>query len=169
MEQTFSLLIQKKFELETALAGYETGLILMFSGITGAIVQGGLIRRLVPRFGELPLLRVGLVFYLLGLILFPYGPTLGTYFILILPFALGMGLVNPNIMAMISQTAGPEEQGSILGLTQGLSSLARAVGPFVGLIAFDVDYHLPYSIAATVSVFLVYIAWGQLKKVHIHN
>ena len=41
MEQTFSLLFQNKFNYETGVAGYKTGIVLMFSGVIGAIVQGG--------------------------------------------------------------------------------------------------------------------------------
>jgi DHA1 family tetracycline resistance protein-like MFS transporter len=150
MEQTFSLLFQNKFALDTASAGYKTGLILMFSGIMGAAIQGGLIRKLVPLFGERKLLTVGLFLYVVGMVLFPFGPTLKSYFILVIPFALGSGLINPSLSSLISRSANSTEQGEVLGLSQGLSSLARAVGPFCGLTTFAILPALPYMIGAVI-------------------
>jgi DHA1 family tetracycline resistance protein-like MFS transporter len=155
MEQTFSLLFQTKFNLDTGEAGFKTGMILMVAGLIGAVVQGGLIRRLVARYGERNLLLTGLVFNALSMAIFPFGTSYALYFLLIVPMALGSGLINPSLSSLISKSANEDEQGGTLGLSQGIGSLARAAGPFCGLLTFAVRPELPYMIASLISVGLV--------------
>jgi multidrug resistance protein len=155
MEQTFSLLFQNKFQLDTGDAGLKTGLVLMMSGVIGALIQGGLIRKLVPRFGERKILLTGLFFNMISMAIFPYSPSYAFYFFLAIPIALGSALVSPTLSALISQNASAREQGSTLGLSQGLGSLARATGPFCGLMTFDIQPALPYLIASIISTVLL--------------
>jgi DHA1 family tetracycline resistance protein-like MFS transporter len=157
MEQTFSLLFQTKFSLATGDAGLKTGLVLMVSGIFGAFIQGGMIRKLVAQYGERNLLLTGLAFNFLTMGLFPYCPTYALYFGLAIPVALGSSLINPSISSLISKCASPKEQGATLGLSQGLGSLARATGPFMGLLTFAIKPELPYAIASGISVLLLFM------------
>lgn len=155
MEQTFSLLFQERFGLETGMAGYRTGMVLMFSGLMGAAIQGGLIRKLVPRFGERKLLLAGLAINAVTMAFFPYLPSYAAYFPFALLMAFGTGLINPTLSGLISRSAGEDEQGRVLGISQGLGSLARALGPFCGLLTFQILASLPYLIASAISVALL--------------
>lgn len=155
MEQTFSLLFQTRFEFETSSAGYRTGLVLMVSGLVGAVIQGGLIRRLVPRFGERALFRFGLACNVLTMALFPFVPSYELYFAMAVPMAIGSALINPTLSAMTSRAAGASEQGAVLGISQGLSALARAAGPFAGLTLFQYRYDYPYWVAASLAAGLL--------------
>ena len=164
MEQTFSLLFQNKFNLDTQEAGLKTGMVLMVSGILGALIQGGLIRKLVPRWGEHRLLIAGLFFNTLAMIIFPYGPTYAIYFFLTIPLSLGSALINPSLSALISKSALANEQGSTLGLSQGLGSLARATGPFCGLLTFAIQPEIPYFIASVISGALLLSSFVLFKQ-----
>ena len=155
MEQTFSLLFQAKFNLETGEAGYRTGMVLMASSLLGAFIQGGMIRRLVARYGERNLLIVGLLFNAGAMAIFPFGSNYPIYFLLTVPMALGSALINPTLSALISKSVGSQEQGRTLGLSQGLGSLARATGPFCGLLTFGIKPELPYFIASFISLGLL--------------
>jgi DHA1 family tetracycline resistance protein-like MFS transporter len=152
MEQTLSLLFQTKLGLETGEAGLKTGLVLMTSGLFGALIQGGLIRKLVPKYGERNLLLLGLFVNTFAMAAFPYSPNYGFYFLLALPLAFGSALINPSLSSLISRSASAHEQGSTLGLSQGLGSLARAAGPFCGLMTFSVQASFPYLIASVISL-----------------
>lgn len=163
MEQVFSLLFQVKFSLNTSEAGYRTGWILMASGLLGIFIQGGLIRKLAPRFGELKLLRAGLVFNVLGMAIFPFGGSFGDYFLLVIPIALGSSLVNPAVTALISRSTDASSQGEVFGQTQGLGSLARALGPFAGLLLFSYSSALPFWVSSAVSVAL-FIYWMSSRR-----
>lgn len=148
LEQVFSLFIQTKFDLRTEEAALKTGLILMWSGILGAFIQGGLIRKLVPKHGEQKLLIVGLFTQALAMVLFSQSPTYASFFITAVPLALGSGLINPTLASLVSKGAAEHEQGAVIGLKEGMSSLARILGPLSGLLAFGVQASLPFFIGA---------------------
>ena len=162
MEQTFSLLFQKKFAFNTIDAGYYTGWLLMFASFLGAIVQGGLIRSLTIRFGEKRLLITGLWVYGTTLVLFGFGPTFASYFALMAALSLSSGLINPSISALISKTSAASEQGAVMGLNQSFASLARALGPFWGLYTFDRNMLIPYFTGAAVIFSLLLVLRKKL-------
>ena len=164
LEQVFSLFIQNKFNLETSLAGYQTGLILMWSGILGAIVQGGLIRKLVPKYGEVKLATVGFFIQGIAMLLFAHSPTYASFFLTAIPLALGSGLINPSLASLVSKRANADEQGAVIGLKEGMSSLARIFGPFCGLLAFGLKAQLPFYIAS-LTVILVGMVWLARENV----
>jgi DHA1 family tetracycline resistance protein-like MFS transporter len=163
LEQVFSLFIQTKFELKTEEAALKTGLILMWSGILGALIQGGLIRKLVPKHGEQKLLIFGLFTQALAMVLFSQSPTYASFFVTAVPLALGSGLINPTLASLVSKGAADHEQGAVIGLKEGMSSLARILGPLSGLLAFGVQAKLPFLIGAfTVSA--LGIVWLNRKS-----
>ena len=61
-----------------------------------------------------------------------------------IPMTLGHGLTGPNINAMISRQAGDSGQGTTLGISQGIGSLARAVAPPVGGALYLFHPSCPY-------------------------
>lgn len=144
LEQVFSLFLQNKFELPTEDAAYKTGMLLMFSGLVSVVIQGGLIRKLVPRFGEHRLIYAGLLIQAAAMIGFSFAPTYASLFWLCIPLSLGSGLLNPSLSSWISKSAPAERQGEVLGLSQGFSSLARILGPFSGLSLFAFNIHAPF-------------------------
>jgi multidrug resistance protein len=150
LEQVFSLLIQKRFDLETTSAAYKTGMVLMWSGILGAIIQGGLIRKWVPKYGEVKLAILGFFIQGVSMILFAHSPGYEWFFVSAIPLALGSGLINPTLASLVSKRASMDEQGAVIGLKEGLSSLARIFGPFCGFLAFSLQMELPFYIAAIV-------------------
>ncbi len=159
LEQVFSLLIQKRFDLGTESAAYKTGMVLMWSGILGAFIQGGLIRKLVPKYGEKRLLIAGLALQGAAMVLFAHSSTYEAFFYNAIPLALGSGLINPTLASLVSKRALADEQGAVIGLKEGMSSLARIAGPFCGLLAFGFKMELPFYIGCltVVALSLVWI------------
>ena len=111
--------------------------ILFFVGIVASVVQGGLIRQLLPRFGELRLMLTGfcLVALALGLVaLSPHGYYLyGTQAL----FAFGIGIASPSLRGLIASSVLDSEQGKVSGGTQSLSSLTQILGPLLAGWAYD--------------------------------
>ena len=52
--------------------------------------------------------------------------------------AVASGMLTPSLSGLVSLATPADEQGGILGIYQSLGSLGRAVGPFLGGLAFDV-------------------------------
>ena len=142
MTSSFGLFTLYRFGFDA----HDTGWIFAFVGVVGALVQGGLIGRLVKTFGEPALVIAGALMFAASLVLIPLtGPATGTLALLSLGalFALGNGLATPSLTSLASKSAGAGEQGGVLGVTQSVASLARAVGPLVSAA-------LIYSAVATV-------------------
>ena len=134
MTTSFSLYTMFRFGYDAQHTGY----LFTYVGILAVIVQGGLIGRLVKRFGELPLVIVGAFLFAGSLFAIPFvGPQTGGLFALLVGgglFSIGNSLSGPSLTSLASKSAGPAEQGSVLGVTQSAASLARAVGPALAAV-----------------------------------
>jgi DHA1 family tetracycline resistance protein-like MFS transporter len=130
MTASFALFTMYRFGFDAAHNGY----LFMYVGIVGAVIQGGLIGRLAKKFGELPLTIVGAFLFAASLLAIPFtNPHTGLWVLLIVGglFAVGNGLATPSLTALASKSAGAGEQGGVMGVTQSVASLARAVGPTI--------------------------------------
>ena len=133
-QTTFALFGARRFGFDAA----QTGYVLSAFGLLGVVVQGGFVGPVVKRLGERRTLAVGLAFTALG-----WGGSALTYslpvFILLLaPGAIGIGLCNATLSALISHTASAGEQGRVQGAAGALESLGRVVGPIWGNGALQV-------------------------------
>src|SRR6185503_3642155 len=102
-----------------------------------AIVQGGLIGKLVKRFGEAMLTVAGGLLFSISLFVSPYvRPEMGLVGILSICAlsAIGNALMAPSLTSLASKSASAAEQGSVLGVMQSVASVARAVGPSIAAL-----------------------------------
>jgi predicted MFS family arabinose efflux permease len=129
MTTSFSLFTMFRFGYDAQHNGY----LFAYVGVIAVIIQGGLIGRLVKRFGELPLVIVGALLFAGSLFAVPFvGPATGGLLGLLIGggiFSIGNSLSGPALTSLASKSVGPAEQGGVLGVTQSAASLARAVGP----------------------------------------
>ena len=58
--------------------------------------------------------------------------SLPVFIAMLVPGAIGIGLCNPTLSALISKSAGPHEQGRVQGAAGALESLGRTIGPVWG-------------------------------------
>jgi len=142
MTTTFSLYTMFRFGYDAKHNGY----LFAYVGIISVIIQGGLIGRLVKRFGELPLVIVGALFFAGSLFAVPFvGPQAGGLLGLLIGggiFSAGNSLATPSLTSLASKSVGRGEQGGVMGVTQSVASLARAVGP--ALAAFLIHSAIAY-------------------------
>ena len=134
MTTSFSLYTMFRFGYDATHTGY----LFAYVGLIAVIIQGGLIGRLVKRFGELPLVIVGALCFAISLFAVPFvGPAAGGLAALLVGggvFSMGNSLATPALTSLASKSAGPAEQGAVLGVTQSTASLARAVGPSIAAL-----------------------------------
>jgi DHA1 family tetracycline resistance protein-like MFS transporter len=100
-------------------------------GLVTAIVQGGVLGRLVNKVGETGAARGGTAFLAVGLALLPMAGLAGElrlYVVLVL-LGIGYGLAGPAMLGLVSRDTGSARQGRTLGVAQSATSLARIVGP----------------------------------------
>lgn len=125
MELTLSFLAVERL----GYTAHQLPLIFIFVGVVSILTQGLVVRRLVPAVGEKATTLLGILIVSIGFVgLAQSGTATGIYSSLA-AVALGSGLSNAALSALISLYADPETQGKMLGIFRSLGSLARAIGP----------------------------------------
>lgn len=151
----------------------DTGLSLAAVGIISVIVQGGLVRPLVARFGERRTLLMGLTGGIAGYTLFGLATT-GTGLLMALPVFGLMGLFNPSLQALMTRRVAMSDQGQLQGITGSLSGLTGIVGPglftwtFASFIGPHASRHLPGAPFLLAAVLLT-VAWGIAWRVTMES
>ena len=134
-------------------SSYASGWLFGAIGIVIVVIQGGMIGRLTRKYGELKLTLLGPVIISAGLIIIAlpvdwawrWTGFLGGGILL----AIGSGLFNPAMQALISRHCHSDEQGEVLGANQGMGSLARAMGPILAGLLFEYVFPaMPYYVSA---------------------
>jgi MFS family permease len=113
------------------------GMWFAMIALATAAVQGGLIGRLVPRFGEVNVARIGAVILATGFLLLHPAAMRGSasFGAVLVLIGAGYGMGGPAMLGLISRLSGANHQGSTLGLTQSTSAMARIIGPpLAGLV-----------------------------------
>lgn len=109
----------------------QVGVSLMVVGLGMAVVQGGLVRVIVPRLGERRALLVGLAISATGYAAMGWAPYGWMVYAFVALLALG-GISGPAVQAIITPEVGPKEQGALQGAINSLQGLAAIVGPTLG-------------------------------------
>jgi multidrug resistance protein len=117
-----------------------TGNLLALVGFVGVLIQGGLIGRLVKRFGESRLATSGAAILAASLFALPLASGMSMLVLASIGIAIGNSLLMPTLTSLASRSVDSHWQGRGLGLLQSGGALARWVGPAVGgwLLAMDV-------------------------------
>lgn len=150
LEQTFRLFTADAFGLGTK----ETGYILGVVGLVLIGVQGGLMRPLARVTSERALVRTGVLVEAVGFFGVAMSPVIlgGSRPALVAGMAviaLGSGLVNPSLSALVSRLGATDGQGSVLGVLQSAGALARVFGPAAGGMLYQsFGPRAPYAAAA---------------------
>ena len=132
-QTTFALYGQRRFGWDATHIGY----ILASFGMLGVLIQTRVVGPMTRALGDRRTLVVGLACATTGLAVGFAGrqrPRLragaGAH-------ALGMGLCNPTLTALISRSVGPTEQGLVQGAAGALESLGRTGGPIWGNVVLE--------------------------------
>jgi DHA1 family tetracycline resistance protein-like MFS transporter len=113
----------------------DVGLSLVVVGVTGALVQGGLVKTVVGRLGERRTVLVGLAFSVTGYVGLGLANRGWLVYVVLVPFALG-GLVEPATKSLLTREVAANEQGELQGSLGSLMSMTSIVGPLVGTSLF---------------------------------
>jgi MFS family permease len=102
------------------------------------IIQGGLIGRLVRRFGEPRLALAGAIGMGAGLAWLAVSASVGTMFGATILVGIGNSLLMPTLSSLASRSAEAAWQGRALGVMQSGGSLARWLGPLLAGVLLSV-------------------------------
>lgn len=152
--QFFSVRLIEKFEFTTKSIGMLYGWI----GLWLIFTQGFTVRILSKKFPSSQILTVTplLLSIAIGALLLPEK---GIIFYFINPFvATFQGITAPNMTTLISEQAGPKQQGEVLGINQSMQSLGQAVPPLIAGYLNTLNGSYPL-MAASAFVFLGWVVY----------
>ncbi|HEX7838828.1 MAG TPA: MFS transporter [Kofleriaceae bacterium] len=124
----FALFAERRF----AWTSREVGYLFAYSGFLGIVLQGGLMGRLVKRFGERRLAISGFVAVVAAYVVLGFTAALPLLIAVTTVSAYGNGVLRPVLTSEITQQVDRHEQGVALGISGSLSSLAMTMAPPTG-------------------------------------
>ncbi|QDV06661.1 Tetracycline resistance protein, class B [Planctomycetes bacterium Poly30] len=128
--------------------------MFVFIGLTIAFVQGGIVRRLVPKVGERKVAWLGMALTVPGFIGIAAVTRVESAALLYASLALvsvGSSLVMPSFSSLASRYVPDDRQGFALGVFRSFGSLARVLGPLAGgLLYYGFGSYAPYALGAFV-------------------
>ncbi|MFL5814656.1 MAG: MFS transporter [Bdellovibrionia bacterium] len=156
----FALFSERRFTFHgLPLNAQQVGYAFTYFGLLQIILQVGLMGKLVERFGERKLARLGFVSSVIGYILLsvvsnPFWIALTGLFT-----SFGGGVLRPALTSEITGHVQPNERGRIMGVNQTLQSCAQIVAPLVSTTLIEAsDLALWALFPALISIFGVMLA-----------
>lgn len=170
VQSNWGYYVMEKFKWDSSMIGYSLSVV----GVAVAIVQGGLIRVVIPKIGNKNAIILGLLLYIVGFVCFAFAPNGLMMMVFILPYCLA-GIGNPAMQSIISNQVPDNAQGEIQGIVASMQSLGAILGPFTmayifahfikadGAIYFP---GAPFIFSAVLTLIAFFIAVLTLRKHH---
>jgi DHA1 family tetracycline resistance protein-like MFS transporter len=164
MEAVFPLFTQHSFGWKAIQNGY----IFTYAGSVIVLMQGGLVGRLVKRWGERRLLIAGLGMLAAGLAFLSWSTNLALLLVALGIVSIGDGAATPVVSALLSCAGPPTRQGETLGLAQGVAGLGRILGPLAAGSMFALGGPgAPFMLGSVLVVLAALIAFPVLSSKHV--
>jgi MFS family permease len=160
----FALFAERRFTWDGhPVTPREISYLLGYVGFLGIVLQGFLIGRLVKRFGESALISAGFISLIVGYVIL--GPCRDIPMLILVSTisSFGNGILRPTLSSLVSQNASPAEQGVVLGLNQGLNSVAQILAPILGGILIGQGQLTLWAWVAAAAALVGYLLarWGS--------
>lgn len=168
VQSIWSYFTMEKFDWDEKMVGLSLG----FVGTLLMIVQAGLIRIAIPKFGLKNAITIGLILYVCAYSLFGFA-TQSWMMYAISIFFVSAGIAGPAIQSYISNHIPQNEQGQIQGGITSVISLTSIIGPLVMTTLFSYfsrkDVHpyfpgAPFILAAVLAIIALIITIIYFKK-----
>ena len=122
------------------------GISLAVVGLMAALVQGGLVRMLIPRLGERRAIVFGLSISVVNFLLYGIA-TQGWMLYAVLTVGSIAGIAGPAAQGLISRNVPPNQQGAIQGALTSIASLCGIIAPPIatGLFGYFISARFAYA------------------------
>jgi len=163
MTSNLAIYGDQKFALNTQ----DMGLLLTGIGLIAIIMQGGLLKVLIKKFGEKKLLFFSYFSLLFSFVIVASIKQKELFFLPLMLLAVGWGLFRPIMMGNISRKASSREQGAVLGVASSLGSITQIIGPIIGgfiLSNFYYEYLIYFEILLLLVVGVFISRLGVVKN-----
>ncbi len=132
LQSTFVLANQLRFGWDTR----DNGMALALAGLGSAVVQGLLVRRIVPALGERVSAMAGSALTACGYLCMAFAPV-GWVVLLGIVLQAAGAISNPAVQGLVSANAPADRQGETQGALSSLQGLTAIVSPVVASTLFS--------------------------------
>ena len=108
-----------------------------YVGVISVVTRAGILGRLVDRYGEAQLSRIGLALLATGLASLPLARGYFTLAIAVALIPLGTAFTFPCVTSMLSRVISSRERGLYMGVQQTFGGLARVIVPLWAGFSYD--------------------------------
>lgn len=126
VQTNWAYFVKVKFGWDATHIGWSLAAV----GIAFAVIQGGLIRFIIPKLGQERSVYLGIALYAIGFLLYGIAPAGWMMYPIIVIYCLG-SIAGPALQGIMSSSIPPNEQGELQGGFTSLMSLAAIVGPLM--------------------------------------
>lgn len=119
-------------QLQLGATPLTAGLMVAYYGVVSVVLQVGLVGRAARRLGERRMALIALITLGVAMVALALAGSLVASLLGVTLLVLGMALLRPAVTSLISQAAGPERQGAVMGANQSIQSLADIAAPLAG-------------------------------------
>ncbi|RYZ68509.1 MAG: MFS transporter, partial [Proteobacteria bacterium] len=153
----------------------QVGISLACVGIATALVQGGLVRVIIPKLGEAKSLFFGTAVYVIAFLAFAFASEGWMVYVILFPSALD-GIAGPAIQSLITAEVPADAQGELQGSLVSLGSLTSVIAPIVYTSVFaefskpEASFRflgMPYVLAAVIAAIALYLSYLGVRAVNV--
>ncbi len=142
------------------------GLFFVYTGALSVVVRALILGKLVDRFGETRVMRMGAVSLMVGLATIPLPTDVFTLMVVVSLVPIGTACLFPNVSALTTHRAREGELGQTLGVQQSFGGMARVLAPVWATAAFQgFGPDVPFFIAAGVVAVVTVLAFRVREKI----
>lgn len=128
----FALFAERRFTYEGKPFGArEVGYVFAYIGMLGVFMQAFLIGPLAKKIGETKLVRTGFILITASFFTLAFVHNVPFLLAVLTVSFMGSSVLRPSLTSLITQHARKEDQGSVLGITQSLTSISQVVAPII--------------------------------------
>ena len=131
----------------------ELGTFFGFVGLCLFITQMGIIRLVTKYFSPAQIVAVVLLTLAAGLVIFLIPQSFTAIFLVAPIIPISFGLLQPNMLSIISNSASSEIQGQILGIQQSIRSLGFTIPPLISAYISAIDIRFPNLVGGVIVLF----------------
>jgi MFS family permease len=135
------------------------GLFFVYTGALSVIMRAVILGRLVERFGETGVMRMGAILLALGLMAIPVPRSILGFAAVVALVPVGTALLFPATSALVTHRAPAAELGQVMGVQQAFGSVARVTGPIWATAAFQaLGIDVPFYVSSAVVCIVILLA-----------
>ncbi len=136
------------------------GIFFVYVGALSVVMRAVVLGKLIDRYGETRVMRIGAASLALGIFLIPLPTSVLALGAVISLIPIGTACLFPSVSALVTHRVSKREFGQTLGVQQAFGGSARVIAPIWATAAFQgLGKDVPFYVAAAVVSLVVLLAF----------